>query len=313
MKGARAIKEEAEQQFLAGAGLLADLRLELRSSREREKELLLQLQRAQERLRQFEELEKEAIDREEEACCGICGEDCVEEEEHDALEESDIVEKFAALAALIQRPASVDGFCSLLGEYARCDATGAPPFASGPGAAEEGATHGEVYSCYGGCGARAHMARIWAGCSKHARRGLVYGSGWALCGPGVWLVGSYCFWGRSIGATSATVAGAVRGHLDRGAHTRGATSTEVARALVLGGSCRFRRRSFGATSTVGRRGSRPPRPQRVYVRGHQDRGGMRAQMLGAPCWASLLLVYGYPSRRRTVQTPLSPRRISLMP
>ena len=49
MKGARAIKEEAEQQFLAGAGLLADLRLEIQRSREREKELLLQLQRAQER------------------------------------------------------------------------------------------------------------------------------------------------------------------------------------------------------------------------------------------------------------------------
>ena len=126
MKRARAIREEVEQQFSAGAGLLADLRLELRSSREREKELLLQLQRAQERLRQFEELEKEAIDREEEACCGICGEDCLEEEEEDVPEESDIVEHVAALAALLQCPASVDGFCSLLGEY------GATPLAHLP-------------------------------------------------------------------------------------------------------------------------------------------------------------------------------------
>ena len=128
----------------------------------------------------------EAIDREEEACCGICGEDCLEEEEEDVPEESDIVEHVAALAALLQCPASVDGFCSLLGEYARCDATGAPPVASGSGAAEEGTTHGEVYSCYGDTGARAHMARIEAGWSNHARSGLVYDSGWALCGPGCW-------------------------------------------------------------------------------------------------------------------------------
>ena len=45
-------------------------------------------------------------------------------------------------------------------------------------------------------------------------------------------------------------AGAFRGHLDHGVHTYGATSTEVACSWVLGGSCRFRRRSFGATSTV---------------------------------------------------------------
>ena len=70
---------------------------------------------------------------------------------------SDIVEHVAALAALIQCPASVDGFCSLLGEYARRDAAGSPPVVSGSGAAEEGTTHGEVYSCYGDCGLR----RIW--------------------------------------------------------------------------------------------------------------------------------------------------------